>query len=81
MKNVCLLYFLLILFQNPTLAQPTVILETFASGLAVPVDIANAGDERLFVVEKAGVIRIVNPDGIVLPTPFLDIRSRRERRS
>jgi len=30
------------------------------------------GDPRLFVVEQRGVIRIIE-DGVVLPTPFLDI--------
>ncbi len=51
-------------------------LDPFASGLASPVDIANAGDERLFVVEQAGRIRVLEPDGTVLPAPFLDIRAR-----
>ncbi len=40
-----------------------------------PVDLAHTGDDRLFVVEQAGVIRIVE-NGRVLPTPFLDIRDR-----
>jgi glucose/arabinose dehydrogenase len=42
--------------------------------LVRPVDIQNAGDERLFVVEQAGKIKIVDPvSGQVLPEPFLDI--------
>ena len=48
-------------------------LTSFATGLDEPVDIANAGDDRLFVVERSGLIRIVQSDGTVLPTPFLDI--------
>ena len=36
---------------------------------------APAGDERLFVVEQAGRIRIID-DGAVHATPFLDIRNR-----
>jgi glucose/arabinose dehydrogenase len=42
----------------------------------LPVAIANAGDgsNRLFVVEKAGVIRII-ADGRTLPAPFLDIHT------
>ena len=51
-------------------------LEPFASGLIQPVDIAHAGDSRLFVVEQPGRIRIVQPDGTVLATPFLDIQDR-----
>jgi len=48
----------------------------FASGFSQPVAIENAGDERLFVVERAGVIRIVQPDGSIVSTPFLDIATR-----
>lgn len=44
--------------------------------LVGPVDIANAGDERLFVVERDGTIRIVQPDGSVGTDPFLDITER-----
>lgn len=36
-------------------------------------DIASAGDQRLFVVARNGIIRILQPDGQFLPTPFLDI--------
>ena len=54
-------------FGNVTLAP-------FATGLSSPVDIANAGDNsgRLFVVEQAGKIRIIQ-NGILLTTPFLDL--------
>jgi len=58
--------------QNPV----TIALENFATGLSSPVDIAHCGDERLFVVEQAGRIRIVDPNGVVRPTPFLDIIAR-----
>jgi glucose/arabinose dehydrogenase len=48
----------------------------FATGLLNPVGITNAGDERLFVVEQEGLIRIVNPDGTINPEPFLDIQDK-----
>jgi glucose/arabinose dehydrogenase len=51
-------------------------LVNFATGLDEPVAIAFApivSDTRMFVVERAGVIRIVQSNGAVLPTPFLDI--------
>ncbi len=48
----------------------------FATGLDQPVAIENAGDARLFVVERPGVIRIVEPSGAVVPTPFLNIVPR-----
>jgi hypothetical protein len=47
-----------------------------ASGLQSPVYLtAPAGDARLFVVEQAGRIRVLE-NGALLPTPFLDITDR-----
>jgi glucose/arabinose dehydrogenase len=54
----------------------TLKMENYVAGLDRPVGIANAGDMRLFVLEQAGQIRIVNPDGTLQATPFLDIRDR-----
>lgn len=52
-------------------ATPKLVLVSEA--LTFPVDLgAPAGDSRLFVVEKAGRIRIIK-DGALLPTPFLDL--------
>ncbi|NIP26623.1 MAG: hypothetical protein GWN55_16575, partial [Phycisphaerae bacterium] len=51
-------------------------LDTFATGLNEPVGIANAGDDRLFIIERAGVVKVIQSDGTVLPTPFLDITDR-----
>ena len=47
------------------------------SGLSRPVDLAGPQDfpGKLFVLEQAGVIRIIQ-DGVILPEPFLDIRDR-----
>ena len=39
-------------------------------------DITHAGDGRLYVTERVGRIRIVEPDGTLLSTPFLDIIDR-----
>ncbi|HEC60847.1 MAG TPA: glucose dehydrogenase, partial [bacterium] len=53
-------------------------LSVFATGFNQPVGIAIAApsDDRLFVIERPGVIRIVQSGGTVLPTPFLDITTR-----
>jgi len=48
----------------------------YASGFTRPVALENAGDGRLFVVEGAGIIRVIKADGTVQATPFLDIASR-----
>jgi glucose/arabinose dehydrogenase len=47
-----------------------------ASGLQSPVYLTDAGDGsgRIFIVEQTGRIRVVK-DGVLLPAPFLDIRS------
>lgn len=48
-------------------------IDLFASGFDQPLNIQNAGDERLFIVEKTGNIKILNADGTVNATPFLDL--------
>lgn len=56
-------------------AQPVIELESYATGFDEPVDIANAGDGRLFIVERDGRIKIIDEDGTVLPSDFLDIHT------
>lgn len=55
---------------------PAVTVEKVAGGFSRPTFVTNAGDgsNRLFVLEKPGVIRIVK-DGATLTTPFLDIKA------
>lgn len=50
-------------------------LELVANGFTNPLEIQHAGDERLFIVEQAGRIKILNPDGSVNPNLFLNISS------
>ena len=72
MKKILQLCFLL--FATASFSQ-TVGLQTFASGFSSPVAIVNAGDERLFVVQRGGLIRIVNANGTINATPFLSLSS------
>lgn len=51
----------------------TISLQSFATGFSSPLEITNAGDSRLFVVEKGGLIKILNDNGTVNTTPFLDV--------
>jgi glucose/arabinose dehydrogenase len=54
---------------------PEIALETVLTGLAQPTSITHAGDARLFVTLQRGEVVIF--DGArLLPTAFLDIRSR-----
>ena len=72
MKN--LLYTLLFIVTFYTNAQE-VNLELFKNGFTSPVDIQNAGDDRLFIVEQAGIIKILNQDATINSEPFLNITS------
>src|SRR3989344_2765616 len=54
----------------------------FITGLQNPTAMAFAPDGRLFVTEQAGAVRIITPEGQLLPTPFLvttNMRSDEER--
>lgn len=52
-------------------AQPNVSLTLFSSGFSNPVDIAHAGDDRIFLVEQGGTIWILDEQGNKQTTPFL----------
>lgn len=75
MKNVLLYLFLspfasfILKAQNQV---PQIQLTEFATGFNQPSDIETAGDNRLFVSELTGKIKIIQ-NGISLPTPFLDL--------
>jgi glucose/arabinose dehydrogenase len=64
----------------PTPASPSAFPDAAAyawspvvSGLRSPVDLQNAGDSRLFIVEQRGVIHVLDESGL-RDEPFLDIR-------
>lgn len=52
-------------------------IQSFATGFNNPINIKNAGgtDDRLYVVEQAGIIKILNSDGVVNTSAFLNISS------
>jgi hypothetical protein len=53
------------------------LLDPVATGLSSPVFLtAPPGDERRFVVEQTGAIQILDIDGTVESTPFLDLSDR-----
>ena len=75
MKKLINYLTLIFLCYNSSFSQ-SVLLESFGPSFNSPVEIKNAGDERLFVVEKSGKIKILNQNGSVNSTPFLDIEDR-----
>ena len=63
--------------NNPPPGPVAVHLAQVATGLSMPVLVLAApGDgSRLFVVEKGGTVRILK-NGVLLPTPFIDLSGR-----
>ena len=64
------------LFSSLTVQSQSFVLEEFATGLTSPVEITNANDSRLFVVQQNGIIKIIQPNGTVNATDFLNISSK-----
>ncbi len=65
-----------LLFFSLTLgAQDDIELIELASGLDLPVDITHAGDDKLYIVEKTGSIKIFE-NGSLLSEDFLNIQSQ-----
>ncbi|AZA83064.1 cadherin [Chryseobacterium lactis] len=73
MKN---LLFTIIIFSSLIVNAQSINLEEFATGLTSPVEITNANDSRLFVVQQNGIIKIVQPNGAINSTNFLNISSK-----
>jgi glucose/arabinose dehydrogenase len=72
MKN--LLLSVLVLTTSIAFSQ-TVAIQSFATGFSGAVEITHAGDSRLFVVQQGGLIRVLNSNGTVNSTPFLNLSS------
>lgn len=73
MKKLLLTLFAL-LFSFFALAQ-VVDIELFKDGFTDPLNLQHVNDDRLFVVEQGGRIKIIQGDGTVNPVPYLDISS------
>jgi len=59
-------------------AALSITLDVVAEGLTAPVFLTHAGDgsRRLFIVDQAGQIRIVDESGMLLDEPFLDLSAK-----
>lgn len=74
MKKLLLLIFGFLL-STPSQSQ-TVALQSFATGFTSPTEITHpVGDSRLFVLQQAGSIKILNSNGTVNAIPFLSLSS------
>jgi glucose/arabinose dehydrogenase len=65
---------LFLFFAN--LSAQDIEIELFKNGFSSPVDLQNAGDDRLFVVEQGGRIKILQSDGTINPNLYLNISSQ-----
>jgi glucose/arabinose dehydrogenase len=70
------LLFTISILSSLILNSQSINLEEFATGLTSPVEITNANDSRLFVVQQDGIIKIVQPNGTINTTNFLNISSK-----
>ncbi|MBK9109018.1 MAG: PQQ-dependent sugar dehydrogenase [Saprospiraceae bacterium] len=67
---------LLVLGANHFLAgQSGIKINRWITGVSIPVDIGHCGDDRIFVIEKVGRIRIIRNNALTT-TPFLDITAK-----
>lgn len=62
-------------FSNSLFGQNAIRINKWVSGVSIPVDIAHCGDDRLFVVEKQGRIRIIKDNALTKDT-FLNITTK-----
>ncbi|MBV8325281.1 PQQ-dependent sugar dehydrogenase [Chryseobacterium sp.] len=73
MKNLLLI---ICIFSSLIVNAQSINLEEFATGLTSPVEITNANDTRLFVVQQNGIIKIIQPNGTINPVDFLNISTK-----
>ncbi|HMZ25447.1 MAG TPA: hypothetical protein PLG24_10915, partial [Saprospiraceae bacterium] len=69
----------LFLFSTTGFSQddlPRIELVKVFSGLSKPVSLQSCNDNRIFIVEKGGKIKIGFPDGSVLDSNFLNISDK-----
>ncbi|MCY0970189.1 PQQ-dependent sugar dehydrogenase [Chryseobacterium wangxinyae] len=64
------------LFSSLLFYSQSFVLQEFATGLSNPVEITHANDNRLFVVQQNGIIKIIQPNGTVNSADFLNISSK-----
>ncbi|MFC4738602.1 PQQ-dependent sugar dehydrogenase [Flavobacterium ponti] len=72
MKNLLLL---IVAFASSVVFSQTIAIQSFATGFSGAVEITHAGDSRLFVVQQGGLIRVLNANGTINSTPFLNLTS------
>ncbi len=75
MKIFIQFFSLFLIISHQAVAQKLAAIP-YVAGINAPIDLKHCGDDRLFVADRAGRIRVINGDGTLRPTPFLDITSK-----
>ena len=70
------LYLSLMIISFTLFQSQNIVLTEFATGFTSPVEIANAGDSRMFVVQQNGIIKILQPNGTTNAVNFLNLSSK-----
>lgn len=70
------LIFITLLLLSHSIFSQEIDLELVLDGFYQPLNIQNAGDNRLFIVEKEGKIKIILENGSLSSTPFLNISDK-----
>ena len=75
MRSVWIMVLLSVMLYNGLNGQNGIRINRWINGVSIPVDITHCNDERLFVIEKVGKIRIIRNNALTT-VPFLDIASK-----
>jgi len=78
-KNLLLCFSISMVCYATTSAQtkiPKIKLTQIFGGLNSPVAMARTNDDRIFIAERSGIIKIAHKNGDILSEPFLDITDR-----
>ncbi len=60
---------------SDVITAQTIAIQSFATGFSGAIEITHAGDDRLFIVQQGGLVRILNANGTVNTIPFLNLSS------
>ncbi|MEO8766126.1 MAG: PQQ-dependent sugar dehydrogenase [Ginsengibacter sp.] len=64
------------LFAGNQIAAQKLVPIPYVSGINLPIDLKHCGDNRVFVADRAGRIRIIDADGTLRTVPFLNITTK-----
>ena len=70
MKKKYIFILLILGFVSLSIKSQTISLQAFGPNFPNPTNMSNAGDDRLFIVDQEGYIRILKANGTTPSYPF-----------